>query len=198
MTTESLSFAGSVNTAGKPLLAWSGSETKSAENRSRNGSPRRPSEYLFHVVHTSSLPLQCLPHSRGKLRFSRLRRDQQRGQRVEHDIQDGPSWRILLQRHRRLIIPRRHLYRVRVRFASTSLAVTCFLKFHHSFVIDSDGSLAVTVGAHEAIAVHTGALGSGSSEPKTAERVPVLFNVNATTTFGEVGFLPPEGFDVDQ
>ena len=63
--------------------------------------------------------------------------------------------------------------------------------FHHSFAIDSDGSLAVNVGAHQAIAVHTGALGSRSSEPRTAERVPVLFNVNATTTFGEVGFLPP-------
>lgn len=66
-----------------------------------------------------------------------------------------------------------------------------------AFTISSDGSLGVTVGAHQAIAVHTGALGSGSSEPKTAELVPVLFNVNATTTFGEnifvVGNVPGLG-----
>ncbi|KAN0137509.1 Glycoside hydrolase superfamily [Lactarius tabidus] len=66
-----------------------------------------------------------------------------------------------------------------------------------AFTISSDGSLAVTIGVHQAIAVHTGALGSGSSEPKTAELLPVLFNVNATTTFGEnifvVGSVPGLG-----
>ncbi|KAF8259045.1 glycoside hydrolase family 13 protein [Lactarius quietus] len=66
-----------------------------------------------------------------------------------------------------------------------------------AFTIDSDGSLTVAVGARQAIAVHTGALGSGTSEPKTAEFVPVLFDVNATTTFGEnifgVGNVPGLG-----
>jgi hypothetical protein len=65
-------------------------------------------------------------HSRGKLRLSRLRRDQQRGQRVEPDIQEGPSWRILLQRHRRLTILRPHVYRVRMHSVPISPAVTCF------------------------------------------------------------------------
>ncbi|KAI9456012.1 glycoside hydrolase [Lactarius psammicola] len=58
-----------------------------------------------------------------------------------------------------------------------------------AFTIDSDGGLAVTVGAHQAIAVHTGALGTGMSEPKMLELVPVLFDVNATTTFGENIFV---------
>lgn len=58
-----------------------------------------------------------------------------------------------------------------------------------AFTIGSDGSLVVTVGAHQAIAVHTGALGSGASEPKTALLVPVLFSVNATTAFGENVFV---------
>ena len=39
--------------------------------------------------------------------------------------------------------------------------------------------------------MHTGALGRGTSELKTAELVPVLFNVKATTTFGEVSLLLP-------
>ncbi|KAH9054852.1 hypothetical protein EDB87DRAFT_1567972, partial [Lactarius vividus] len=68
-----------------------------------------------------------------------------------------------------------------------------------AFTIGPDGSMSVTVGAHQAIAVHTGALGSGTSGPKTTELrlVPVLFNVNATTTFGEnifvVGNVPGLG-----
>ncbi|KAH9169807.1 glycoside hydrolase [Lactarius sanguifluus] len=60
-------------------------------------------------------------------------------------------------------------------------------------------SLTVSVGAHQAMAVHTGALGYGTSGPKMVELglVPVLFNVNATTTFGEnifvVGNVPGLG-----
>jgi hypothetical protein len=38
--------------------------------------------------------------------------------------------------------------------------------------------------------LHIGALGKGTSEPKTADLVPVLFDFNVTTTFGEVGLLP--------
>ncbi|KAH9054684.1 glycoside hydrolase family 13 protein [Lactarius vividus] len=63
--------------------------------------------------------------------------------------------------------------------------------------IGSDGTLAVTIGAHQAIAVHTGALGNGTSVLKTAELVPVLFVEYATTTFGEnvfvVGSVPGLG-----
>jgi len=40
------------------------------------------------------------------------------------------------------------------------------------------------------------ALGNRMGEPKTAELVPVLFNVNATTTYGDVG-LRPGGFVAD-
>ena len=77
------------------------------------------------------------------------------------------------------------------RFQFSCYYLFIFFKFCRSFAIASDGSLAVTVDAHQAIAVHTGALGSGTSEPRTAELVPVLFNVNAMTTFGEVGLLLP-------
>ncbi|KAH8996004.1 glycoside hydrolase [Lactarius akahatsu] len=68
-----------------------------------------------------------------------------------------------------------------------------------AFTIGPDGSMTVTVGAHQAIAMHTGALGYGTSGPKMMELglVPVLFNVNATTTFGEnifvVGDVPGLG-----
>ncbi|KAI9429334.1 glycoside hydrolase [Lactarius indigo] len=55
--------------------------------------------------------------------------------------------------------------------------------------IGSDGSLAVTIGAHQAIAVHTAALGNWTSVLKTAELVPVLFEEYATTTFGENVFV---------
>ncbi len=61
--------------------------------------------------------------------------------------------------------------------------------FWCSFTISNDSSLAVTVGTRQAIAVHTGALGNGTSTPKTAQQVPVLFHENATTTYGEVGNL---------
>ncbi|KAI9433229.1 glycoside hydrolase [Lactarius indigo] len=59
-----------------------------------------------------------------------------------------------------------------------------------AFTIGSDGSMAALVGAHQAIAVHTGALGKGTKPKSTELRlVPVLFNVNATTIFGENIFV---------
>ena len=54
------------------------------------------------------------------------------------------------------------------------------------FTIGSDGSLVVTVGVRQAIAVHVGALGIGTGAPLTAQQVPVLFYENANTTLGEV------------
>ncbi|KAI9429653.1 glycoside hydrolase superfamily, partial [Lactarius psammicola] len=57
------------------------------------------------------------------------------------------------------------------------------------FTISNDSSLAVTVGVRQAIAVHTGALGNGTSTPKTAQQVPVLFHENASTTNGENVFV---------
>ena len=56
----------------------------------------------------------------------------------------------------------------------------------YSFSIGNGGSLKVTVGPRQAIAVHTGAKGNGVSIPSTAQLVPVLFSENATTTYGEV------------
>lgn len=56
----------------------------------------------------------------------------------------------------------------------------------YRFSIGNGGSLSATVGPRQAIAVHTGAKGSGVSVPNTAQLVPVLFSENATTTFGEV------------
>lgn len=53
------------------------------------------------------------------------------------------------------------------------------------FMIGFGGSLTVTVGPRQAIAVHTGAMGIGSPAPK-AQQVSVLFSENATTTYGEV------------
>ena len=54
------------------------------------------------------------------------------------------------------------------------------------FLIGFGGSLSVTVGPRQAIAVHTGAKGNGVSVPNTAQQVSVIFSENATTTFGEV------------
>jgi hypothetical protein len=62
-----------------------------------------------------------------------------------------------------------------------------------SFTIGNDGSLAVTVGAQQALAVHVGALGVGTGAPSSAQQVPVLFYENATTTYGEVGNLVGRG-----
>jgi len=65
-----------------------------------------------------------------------------------------------------------------------------------SFSIGVGGSLSVTVGPRQAIAVHTGSMGIGMGSP-TAPQVPVLFSENATTTFGEnvfvVGSVPQLG-----
>ena len=41
--------------------------------------------------------------TRTEHRCTRIRRDQQRGQRMEHDIHDRTACRLVLQRHRRLI-----------------------------------------------------------------------------------------------
>ena len=56
-----------------------------------------------------------------------------------------------------------------------------------SFTIGSDGSLVVTVGPRQAIAVHVGQLGTGTGLPPTAQQIPVLFYEIANTTMGEVG-----------
>lgn len=44
-----------------------------------------------------------------------------------------------------------------------------FFFLHCSLTISSDGSWAVIVGGHQAVAMHTGALGNGTSDPKAAE-----------------------------
>ncbi|KAH8986654.1 glycoside hydrolase [Lactarius hatsudake] len=65
------------------------------------------------------------------------------------------------------------------------------------FTISNDSRLAVTVAPRQAIALHVGALGNGTSTPKTAQQVPVLFHTNVTTTYGEnvfvVGNMPQLG-----
>jgi hypothetical protein len=57
----------------------------------------------------------------------------------------------------------------------------------HRFSIGLDGKLTVAVGPRQAIAVHTGALGSGLPTLK-ATQVSVLFSETATTVLGEVSF----------
>ena len=59
------------------------------------------------------------------------------------------------------------------------------------FQIGLDGSLTVTVGPRQAIAVHTGAMGVGLSTPGPAQQVSVLFSETATTSYGEVSALCP-------
>ncbi len=54
------------------------------------------------------------------------------------------------------------------------------------FSIPFDGSLTVTIGPWQAIAVHTGALGKGLPIPEVATQVSVIFSETATTTLGEV------------
>ncbi|KAH9981801.1 glycoside hydrolase [Russula compacta] len=66
------------------------------------------------------------------------------------------------------------------------------------FSIASDGSLTVTVGPRQAIAVHTGAFSHGTPGiPTLAPRVSVLFSESATTQLGEnifvVGNVPQLG-----
>ncbi|KAF8259044.1 glycoside hydrolase [Lactarius quietus] len=66
-----------------------------------------------------------------------------------------------------------------------------------AFTIGGDGSLIVTVGPRQAVAVHVGQIGTGTGMPLVAQQVPVLFYENATTTFGEnifvVGSVPQLG-----
>ncbi|KAI0289065.1 glycoside hydrolase [Russula brevipes] len=66
-----------------------------------------------------------------------------------------------------------------------------------AFWIGWGGSLTVTIGPRQAIAVHTGAEGIGASVPEEAQQVSVMFYETATTTFGEhifvVGSLPELG-----
>ncbi|KAI9433226.1 glycoside hydrolase [Lactarius indigo] len=66
-----------------------------------------------------------------------------------------------------------------------------------AFTINKDGSLVATIGVRQAIAVHVGALGSGTIVPKVAQQVPVMFYENATTIYGDnifvVGSAPQLG-----
>jgi len=68
-----------------------------------------------------------------------------------------------------------------------------------AFRIAYDGSLTVTVGPRQAIAMHTGARARGLSLPKqkTPQQVTILFSETANTTFGEnifvVGSVPQLG-----
>src|SRR6266851_10383333 len=57
------------------------------------------------------------------------------------------------------------------------------------FSIPLDGSLTVTIGPWQAIAVHTGALGKGLPTPEVTTQVSVIFSETATTTLGEVSAL---------
>jgi hypothetical protein len=59
------------------------------------------------------------------------------------------------------------------------------------FTIGSGGSLVVSVGARQAVAVHVGELGVGTGAPLTAQQVPVMFYENATTKLGEVRVVLP-------
>jgi len=65
-----------------------------------------------------------------------------------------------------------------------------------AFTVGGDGKVTVAIGPRQAIALHTGALGS-TTPLKRASQVSVLFSVDATTTFGEnvfvVGSVPQLG-----
>jgi len=65
-----------------------------------------------------------------------------------------------------------------------------------AFKVGGDGKVTVAIGPRQAIALHTGALGS-ETPLKRASQVSVLFSVNATTTYGEnvfvVGSVPQLG-----
>ena len=107
---------------------------------------------------------------------------------MEHDIHDRTARRLVLQRHRRLI-RRRSVHWDYVRGKTLLLPRTSQLTSSAtcSFTIGSDGSLVVTVGPRQAIAVHVGQLGTGTGLPPTAQQIPVLFYEIANTTMGEVG-----------
>ena len=111
---------------------------------------------------------------------------------MEHDVRDRLTRRVVLQRHRRLMVIGR-LHRVRVRgyfskrlSADQQSSTRCF--FVCRFSIAYGGNLTVSIGPRQAIAVHTGALGSGARTP-TAQQIPIMFSETATTTFGEVSVL---------
>jgi hypothetical protein len=55
-----------------------------------------------------------------------------------------------------------------------------------SLFVRYGGSLSVTIGPRQAIAVHAGAIGVGVTIPEMAQQVSVLFSENATTVDGEV------------
>lgn len=61
--------------------------------------------------------------------------------------------------------------------------------FNFRFWIGLQGSLTVTIGPRQAIAVHVGAMGTGSPTPKASGPVSVIFSEIATTTPGEVSTI---------
>ncbi|KAI9511955.1 glycoside hydrolase family 13 protein [Russula earlei] len=67
----------------------------------------------------------------------------------------------------------------------------------NAVLVTVGGSMAITIGPRQAIAVHTGAMGVGVDIAKEKEQVSVLFSETATTSFGEnilvVGSLPELG-----
>jgi hypothetical protein len=66
------------------------------------------------------------------------------------------------------------------------------------FWIGFDGSLTVTIGPRQAVAVHVGAVGIGSPTPKAASQVSVIFAEVATTSPGEVSTISFVGVLSDQ
>jgi hypothetical protein len=58
--------------------------------------------------------------------------------------------------------------------------------YYRRFQIGFDGTLTVTVGPRQAIALHTGAQGMGLPTPEPVQQVSILFSETATTTPGEV------------
>ncbi|KAI9510357.1 glycoside hydrolase family 13 protein [Russula earlei] len=58
-----------------------------------------------------------------------------------------------------------------------------------AFWVGSDGRLTATIGQRQAIALHTGALGTANPTPDPAPQVSVLFSETATTTNGENIFV---------
>jgi hypothetical protein len=57
------------------------------------------------------------------------------------------------------------------------------------FWIGFDGSLTVTIGPRQAVAVHVGAMGVGSPTPEPASQITVLVSEIANTTPGEVSTI---------
>lgn len=74
---------------------------------------------------------------------------------------------------------------VRVASRRRTVVTYCICRFW----IGLDGSLTVTIGPRQAVAVHVGAMGIGSPTPKAASPVSVIFSEAATTTPGEVSTI---------